>query len=129
MKQNEFIQLLSENFKLIQEKKLKTKLYLAIKQSLADVDLVQEFKCPSTRFLSEALGISRDTVEKTYAQLELEGIFYRIKGKGSFVHIQAKTSTVFKKNDAVEYLLPANAEKLEALFFDQNLNFFVDGMP
>lgn len=129
MKQNEFIQLLSENFKLIQEKKLKTKLYLAIKQSLADVDLVQEFKCPSTRFLSEALGISRDTVEKTYAQLELEGIFYRIKGKGSFVHIQAKTSTVFKKNDTVEYLLPANAEKLEALFFDQNLNFFADGMP
>lgn len=129
MKQNEFIQLLSDHFKQIKEKKLRTKLYLAIKQSLAKLDLTQTFKCPSTRFLSEALGISRDTVEKTYAQLEQEGVFYRIKGKGSFAQRQPKIISEKKAKHDTPYFLPANTEKLEALFFDQNLNFFADGMP
>ncbi|TCM66426.1 GntR family transcriptional regulator [Acinetobacter calcoaceticus] len=135
MTQNEFIQLLSDNFKIIPEKKLRTKLYLAIKKTLTDVSLPQAFKCPSTRFLSETLGISRDTVEKTYAQFEQEGIFYRIKGKGSFIKTQPSALQVDAQHQLIatrhqiEYDLPANTEKLEALFFDQNLNFFADGMP
>lgn len=138
MTQIEFIQLLNDNFNLTQEKVLRTKLYLAIKKTLAEVDLAPEFKCPSTRFLSALLGISRDTVEKTYAQFEQEGIFYRIKGKGSFIRASAQLHAVVPvqtgKHDTTtqaqnHYFLPHNSEKLEALFFDQNLNFFADGMP
>ena len=84
MKQNEFIQLLSQNLAQNNESKLRTRIYLAIKAILPQLNLQSDFKCPSTRFLSEHLGVSRDTVEKVYAQLEQEGIFERSKGKGHF---------------------------------------------
>ena len=58
MKQNEFIQLLSQNLAQNNESKLRTKIYLAIKAILPQLNLQSDFKCPSTRFLSEHLGIS-----------------------------------------------------------------------
>ncbi|WP_407307114.1 PLP-dependent aminotransferase family protein [Acinetobacter sp.] len=127
MKQNEFIQLLSQNLAQNNESKLRTKIYLAIKAILPQLNLQSDFKCPSTRFLSEHLGISRDTVEKVYGQLEQEGIFERTKGKGTFIKAFLKIELL--ASETVEYRLPENTEQLENLFFDQNLNFFTDGMP
>ena len=127
MKQNEFIQLLSQNLAQTNENKLRTKIYLAIKETLPQLNLQSDFKCPSTRFLSEHLGVSRDTVEKVYAQLEQEGLLQRIKSKGTFIRAQVKAES--QPSEAFEYRLPENTEQLENLFFDQNLNFFADGMP
>ncbi len=127
MKQNEFIQILQGNLSNSKQKKLKTKVYLAIKESLIQLQLQQDFKCPSSRFLSETIGVSRDTVEKTYDQLEQEGMLYRIKGKGSFAKAAPTKIVIDQQN--THYSLPENSERLEALFFDQNLNFFADGMP
>lgn len=127
MKQNEFIQLLNNHLAQSHKNKLRTKLYLAIKATILQLNLHADFKCPSTRFLSEHLGISRDTVEKVYAQLEQEGIFRRIKGKGTFVKADLKIEVGLP--ETIQYQLPKNSEKLENLFFDQNLNFFADGMP
>ncbi|OTG92360.1 PLP-dependent aminotransferase family protein [Acinetobacter sp. ANC 3832] len=127
MKQNEFIQILQGNLSNSKQKKLKTKVYLAIKESLIQLQLQQDFKCPSSRFLSETIGVSRDTVEKTYDQLEQEGMLYRIKGKGSFAKATPTKTVIDQQN--THYSLPENSERLEALFFDQNLNFFADGMP
>ena len=127
MKQNEFIQLLSVNLAQIHENKLRTKIYLAFKATLPQLNLQSDFKCPSTRFLSETLGVSRDTIEKVYAKLEEEGLLQRIKGKGSFIKTHVKVES--QSSETVEYRLPENTEQLENLFFDQNLNFFADGMP
>ncbi|OTG80283.1 PLP-dependent aminotransferase family protein [Acinetobacter sp. ANC 4648] len=134
MKQNEFIQLLNLQLAQIQEKKLRTKIYLAIKATLPQLKLQQDFKCPSTRFLSETLGVSRDTLEKVYAQLEQEGFFLRIKGKGTFIRAQqtftnSRLTVSHTIEREIDYQLPENIENLEQLFFDQNLNFFADGMP
>ncbi|OAL79326.1 GntR family transcriptional regulator [Acinetobacter sp. SFB] len=127
MKKNEFVQLLNQNLAQNNESKLRTKIYLAIKETLPQLHLQSDFKCPSTRFLSEHLGVSRDTMEKVYAQLEQERIFERIKGKGTFIKAQVKLEQL--PSETVEYRLPENTEQLENLFFDQNLNFFADGMP
>lgn len=127
MKQNEFIQLLSLNIAQTEGRKLRTKIYLAMKETLLQLNLQSEFKCPSTRFLSESLGVSRDTIEKVYAQLTQEGIFQRSKGKGTFVKVHLKPEPQILA--PVEYQLSEHTAQLENLCFDQNLNFFTDGMP
>ena len=42
-------------------------------------------KMPSIRVLSKEIGISPNTVQKSYHELEKSGYLYSIKGKGYFV--------------------------------------------
>ena len=42
-------------------------------------------KLPSVRALASKFSINPNTVQKSYAILESEGIIYSIKGKGSFI--------------------------------------------
>ena len=53
--------------------------------------LIKDSKLPSTREVSRVLGVSRNTVLTAYENLESRGIIYSIKGKGSFVKLEAKS--------------------------------------
>lgn len=49
---------------------------------------------PSSRALAQSLGVSRDTVEAAYAQLQAEGFIERRVGSGSFVSERAQHLSV-----------------------------------
>lgn len=53
--------------------------------------LIKDSKLPSTREVSSVLGVSRNTVLTAYDNLESRGIIYSLKGKGSFVKLEAKS--------------------------------------
>lgn len=65
-------------------------IYIQIKNyicSLIEKGLIPNgSKLPSSRELSEILGVSRNSVIAAYEELKSEGLLYSIKGKGSFVN-------------------------------------------
>ena len=67
-----------------------TPIYIQIKEYLTRlIDkglLPNESKLPSTRELSEILGVSRNSIISAYDELKSSGIVYSVKGKGSFVN-------------------------------------------
>ena len=119
---NEFIQSIQTLLLYNAQYKLKVGLYLAVKQSIRTLQWRRDLKCSSSCFLSESLGISRDTVEKTYQQLEQEGWLYRIKGKGTFIKVNAQrkielnTSTTLPAVSSNEFVLPESQQLLQVLF-------------
>lgn len=148
MKPYDFIQILQQHLSVRTETRLNVKLYLAFKDSIITVQPKHAFKAPSTRFLSENLAMSRDTVEKTFQYLEQEQWMIRKQGKGSFIlprPVASKSQTAqisegfvaLKHSDMTEqpsivaqdYVLATQTEQLDDIFFDQNLHFFADGMP
>lgn len=50
-------------------------------------------KLPATRELSKILGVSRNSVITAYENLEMEGILYTIKGKGTFIAAKESVDT------------------------------------
>jgi GntR family transcriptional regulator/MocR family aminotransferase len=60
-------------------------LYEQLSALVLDQTLPAGTRLPSTRYLSQDLGISRNTVMATYAQLEAEGFIETAQGSGSFV--------------------------------------------
>lgn len=50
-------------------------------------------KLPATRELSKILGVSRNSVITAYENLEIEGILYTIKGKGTFIAAKESVDT------------------------------------
>lgn len=65
--------------------KMYEQLYDQIKRDILDGHLISGKKLPSTRKLSEELGVSRNTVINAYNQLELEGYIKSALGSGYFV--------------------------------------------
>ncbi|WGX73838.1 GntR family transcriptional regulator [Acinetobacter radioresistens] len=126
MNNNEFLQRVKNGLKHSSERQLTLKVFQVIKNFLQESDYIQEFKFPSSRFLSESLGISRDTIEKAYELLENEKLVYRVKGKGTFSIPSQIPRTIQEESN---FSLPEQLIQLETLFFDQNLDFFADGMP
>jgi len=57
----------------------------AIRRQLANGSLQAFDRLPSTRDLAKELGVSRETVERAYQNLEAEGYLVRERGSGSFV--------------------------------------------
>lgn len=57
----------------------------ALRQLMLDGALPAGSALPATRTLAQSLGVSRDTVEAAYGQLQLEGFVDRQVGRGSFV--------------------------------------------
>ena len=148
MKPYDFTQILQQHLSVRTETRLNVRLYLAFKDSIITVQPKQAFKAPSTRFLSENLAMSRDTVEKAFQYLEQEQWMIRKQGKGSFIlprPVASKTQTAqinegfvaLKHSNMTEqpsivaqdYVLATQTEQLDDIFFDQNLHFFADGMP
>lgn len=64
---------------------LRVRVQRALRRLILDGALAPGYRLPSTRTLSRSLGLSRDTVELAYAQLQLDGYIRRHKGSGSFV--------------------------------------------
>lgn len=60
-------------------------LYKSITQMAALGALERGNPLPSVRSLAQELGINPNTVQKTYAMLEHDGIIYSVPGKGSFL--------------------------------------------
>lgn len=56
-----------------------------IKKTIENGILSSNSKLPATRELSKIIGVSRNSVITAYENLELEGVVYTIKGKGTFV--------------------------------------------
>lgn len=67
------------------EKPIYTQLKDHIKDMILKGMLPKESKLPSTRELSTILKISRNSIITAYEELELEGVLYTVKGKGTFV--------------------------------------------
>jgi GntR family transcriptional regulator / MocR family aminotransferase len=60
-------------------------LYEQLSALVLDQALPARTRLPSSRYLAKDLGVSRNTVMATYAQLEAEGYIETIQGSGSFV--------------------------------------------
>lgn len=60
-----------------------------IKDMIAKGMLINGGKLPATRELAHILDVSRNTIMAAYDNLEIQGIVYTIKGKGTFVCKQA----------------------------------------
>ena len=56
-----------------------------ISEMLALGLLEEDEQLPSVRSLARELGISPNTVQKAYQELERDGVLYSVTGKGSFV--------------------------------------------
>ncbi len=64
---------------------LTTQIQRAIRLLILDGHLREGDRLPSSRLLSNEAGLSRDTVEAAYQQLETEGFIARKQGSGTFV--------------------------------------------
>ena len=65
-----------------------------IKKTIENGILSSNSKLPATRELAKIIGVSRNSVITAYENLELEGILYTVKGKGTFVADKNITSKV-----------------------------------
>lgn len=64
---------------------LRVRVQRALRQLILEGVLLPGSRLPATRALSRSLGMSRDTVEMAYVQLQLDGYLQRRAGSGSFV--------------------------------------------
>ena len=69
---------------------LHARIQRAIRQLILDGALEVGRPLPASRALAQSLGVSRDTVEAAYGQLQAEGFIERRVGSGSFVSEQAR---------------------------------------
>src|SRR5688500_18519662 len=61
------------------------RVYRRVRGAILDGALAPGARLPSTRTLAAELGVSRNTVELAFAQLDTEGFLVRRVGAGSFV--------------------------------------------
>lgn len=64
---------------------LRVRVQRVLRQLILEGILAPGSRLPATRTLCKSLGISRDTVEMAYVQLQLDGYLCRREGSGSFV--------------------------------------------
>lgn len=64
---------------------LHARIQRAVRQLIVDGALGPGNRLPASRALAASLGVSRDTIEASYAQLHAEGFIERRVGSGSFV--------------------------------------------
>jgi GntR family transcriptional regulator len=80
-------------------------LYEQISSQIINGDLTGDEALPSMRTIAKELRVSIITIKKTWELLELGGFIYTVKGKGSYVKENTKSSLTQKKYEAVEQLL------------------------
>lgn len=64
---------------------LRVRVQRVLRQLILEGILAPGSRLPATRTLGKSLGISRDTVEMAYVQLQLDGYLCRREGSGSYV--------------------------------------------
>lgn len=78
------------NLNLNNEELIYTQIENHIIDSIKNGELKKDSKLPSTREVSELLGISRNSVVTAYENLESRGIIVSLKGKGTFVAVEVQ---------------------------------------
>ena len=75
-------------------------IYEQLKQSTLNMILhgilKEDDPMPSVRSLARQLGINPNTIQKSYQQMESEGIIYSLSGRGSFVKSNQPSSPQVK---------------------------------
>ncbi|MCM1187422.1 MAG: GntR family transcriptional regulator [Lachnoclostridium sp.] len=61
-----------------------------LEQMIASGALEPLTKMPSVRSLAMELSVNPNTVQRAYAQLELDGYLYTVSGRGSFVTAESE---------------------------------------
>lgn len=61
-----------------------------LEQMIASSALEPLTKMPSVRSLAMELSVNPNTVQRAYAQLELDGYLYTVSGRGSFVTAESE---------------------------------------
>ena len=80
------------SFKINDKEKIHVQIERHIKDNIEKGILKKGSKLPSTREVSKFLSISRNSVILAYELLESEGIIESVKGKGTFVAVENKSS-------------------------------------
>lgn len=80
------------SFKINDKEKIHVQIEKHIKDNIEKGMLQKGSKLPSTREVSKFLSISRNSVISAYELLESEGIIESVKGKGTFVAVESKSS-------------------------------------
>lgn len=74
---------------------------LRIKELILKGALNEGEKLPSVRELSSILTINPNTISKAYKELEREGIIETLRGKGTFITHNIKSTTDSKKIEKI----------------------------
>jgi len=82
--------LIFSSFEFNKEEAIYNQIKNHIKENIDKGILKKGSKLPSTRDLSNILGVSRSTIVTAYEILESEGIIQSVKGKGTFVNYEFK---------------------------------------
>ncbi|WP_300386785.1 PLP-dependent aminotransferase family protein [Clostridium sp.] len=77
-------------------------LYKFIKEEIQKGNLKSKSKLPSKRKLSSYLGISQNTIESAYGQLDAEGYIYSIEKRGYFVSELSEVIDISEKEKRKE---------------------------
>ena len=77
--------LIFSKFSFVEGKPLYRQIEEHIKEMIKSGLFVSESKLPATRELAKILGVSRTVIMTAYENLEIQGIIYSVKGKGTFV--------------------------------------------
>lgn len=68
-----------------------------VKELIALGELKDGAQLPAVRALAKEIGINHNTIQKSFSQLEREGVIISIAGKGSFVNSSTENSKAFKE--------------------------------
>lgn len=90
-------------------------LYKRISQLIVNGTLAEDEKLPTVRVVAKELGINPNTVQKTYHQLEADGLIYSIPAKGSYVSRHGNAITAIKEIAAAEFRKAVQNAKAQGL--------------
>ena len=79
-------------------------------------ELAEEERMPSVRDVAEAMGVTPNTVMRTFEQLQGEEIIYNRRGVGYFVSADAKQKILAEqRREFLEEELPLIKQKMQML--------------
>ena len=85
-----------------------------IKDLILRGELQADDKLPSVRSLAKELGINPNTIQKSYAELERQGIIMTLPGRGSIILTDKRSLTGEKIEALTEELMRIAAEMRSA---------------
>lgn len=98
----------------------------SVKELVVKEILTPGEKLPSVREMAKEMTLNPNTVQKSYQELERQGIIYTVRGKGTFISEDVK---IKDKTAKIETLME-NIRKLiiEALYLEMSKEELLDRM-
>ena len=81
-----------------------------IKSLIVSGVLQRDDQLPSVRQLAQELAINPNTIQKAYTELELQGVIYSLKGRGSFVGSSLQELRSVQQKELLGQLAALSAE-------------------